>query len=314
MKKFRMMSLFFIFGQSILPNYIMGQETGGSFKSPELEKVASGLKFPEGPAWNGKDILYASNCYGDWITRIQGDKVDAFVQTPSKPYQFEKTNGLTVYEDGSVFACEYGKGAIIRFSPDGSCTAVSEGFEGKRFKKPNDLAFAPNGDLYFTDPLAYDKNNLDGVIYRISSDFKTTTPVYSNLGFPNGIAFSADGKFAYVCESAFQRIIRFPVKDDGTFGDFTVFIDLPGGDPDGIAFDTEGNLYAAHFGGGGVYVISPDGKIKGKIPTPGKKPSNVEFAGDDMKTLYITEDETNSIYKTRVEVPGLRLFHSPGAK
>lgn len=312
MKKFRIMSLFFFFGPTILPLGIMGQDTGGTIKGQNLEKVASGLKFPEGPAWDGKDTLYVSNCYGDWITRIQGEKADSFVTAPTKPYAFEKTNGLTVYKDGSIFACEYGKGAILRFFPGGRCEAVSEGYQGNKFNRPNDLAFAPDGSLYFTDPKSYDRNILDGVIYRISPDFKTVQPVFSGLGFPNGIAFSADGKFAYVCESAFQRIIKFPVREDGSFGGYSVFIDLPGGDPDGIAFDTDGNLYAAHFGGGAVLIISPDGKIISRITMPGKKPSNVEFAGNELRTLYITEDETNSVYKTEVDTPGLKLFFSPG--
>lgn len=34
-----------------------------------------------------------------------------------------------------------------------------------------------------------------------------------------------------------------------------------GGDPDGFNFDEDGNLYAAHFGGGNIYVISPEGKF-----------------------------------------------------
>ncbi|MGE5400600.1 MAG: SMP-30/gluconolactonase/LRE family protein [Ignavibacteriales bacterium] len=309
MKKFQLFTLILIYLQ--FNGTIMSQNNEKLIKLP-LSKIAEGLKFPEGPAWNGKDTLYVSNCYGDWITRIINDKVDSFVSAPSKPYSFEKTNGLTVYKDGSIFACEFGKGAILRFFPDGSCQAVSEGYNGIKFNRPNDLAFDPKGNLYFTDPKSYDRNVLDGSLYMISADFKTTKQVYTGLGFPNGIAFSKDGKSVYVCESAFQRIIKFPVNEDGSLGQFSVFVDLPGGDPDGIAFDDSGDLYAAHFGGGGVYVISPLGSIKYKIELPGKKVSNVEFADEDMKTLYITEDETNAVYRTRVEVPGMVLFSSPG--
>ena len=93
--------------------------------------------------------------------------------------------------------------------------------------------------------------------------------------------------------------------------DKTIFAELPGGDPDGLAFDVEGNLYAAHFGGGAIYVFSSNGILKDKIITPGKKPSNVEFGGDDMRTLFITEDETNSVYSIKVKIPGMQLFSSP---
>ena len=83
------------------------------------------------------------------------------------------------------------------------------------------------------------------------------------------------------------------------------------GDPDGCNFDQDENLYVAHFGGGTIWILNPDGSVKGKIKTPGLKPSNVEFGDSDLKTLYITEDETNAVYKIRVDIPGLPLFSSP---
>ena len=76
-------------------------------------------------------------------------------------------------------------------------------------------------------------------------------------------------------------------------------------------FDIEENLYIAHFGGGAIIIVKPDGTILTKIKVPGKKPSNIEFAGDDLKTMYITEDETNCLYRIKVDVPGLPLFSSP---
>jgi len=275
------------------------------------ELAASDLSFPEGPAWDGNNTLYTSNCYSNWILKIENGKADTFITTPASPVSFEKTNGLTVYLDGSIYACDYGKGAILKFSKDGKCEMVAEGYQGQKFNRPNDLAFDPDGNLFFTDPKSYDSAKLDGAIYMIESVTSEVKQLYTGLGFPNGIAFTSDAKYLMVCESAMHRILKFPVNNDKSLGQPTVFAELPGGDPDGIAFDTEGNLYAAHFGGQAVYIFDPEGKMLNKITTPGKKPSNVEFAGEDMKTLYITEDETNSVYSTRMEIPGLKLFSSP---
>ncbi|MCX6150125.1 MAG: SMP-30/gluconolactonase/LRE family protein [Ignavibacteriales bacterium] len=276
-------------------------------------KVADSLKFPEGPAWDGRGSLYVSNCNGNWVTRIRNGKPDTFIVAPSSPFSFEKTNGLTVNKDGCLYACEYGKGAILKFTMDGKCFSLASGYKGKKFNRPNDLAFDSKGNLYFTDPKSYDKNNPDGIVYQISRKTQKVKPVYTGLCFPNGIAISPDAKFVYVCESAKERVLKFRLKKDGTFGEPEVFIILPGGDPDGIAFDVEGNLYVAHFGGKAIYVVKPDGSIKQKIITPGKKPSNLEFADADMKTLYITEDETNAVYKIRVDTAGFRLFCSPNS-
>ena len=281
---------------------------GENFK---FEKVAENLKFPEGPAWDGQNTLYVSNCYGDWITKITSGKADTFILKPSQPVDFGKTNGLAFAADGNIYACDYGLGAILKISTKGKCENFLSGYEGKKFNRPNDLAFDPKGSLYFTDPKSYDKNNLDGAIYAYFESEKKLKVVCEGLGFPNGIAFSADAKFLYVCESVQQRILKFPVLKNGELENYSVFAELPGGDPDGIAFDVEGNLYVAHFGGGAIFVISPDGKIVEKIKTPGKKPTNVEFAGHDLKTLFITEAETNAVYKTSVTIPGVKLFYSP---
>lgn len=276
----------------------------------ELRKIAEGLHFPEGPAWDGNGNLFVSSCYGGYITKISGKETIRFVDSISNP-NLKQTNGLTVYKDGSIFACDYGLGAILKISPSGKSEIFVDGYEGKRFNRPNDLAFDDKGNLYFTDPKSYGKDKLDGRIFRINLGMKEVVLLADSLAFPNGIAFSPDGKKLFVCESAKNRILTFYVNDDGSLINKSVFAELPGGDPDGIAFDIDGNLFVAHFGGGAIYVISPDGIIKEKLITPGKKPSNVEFGGDDMKTLFITEVETNSVYSLRVEIPGTKLFATP---
>ena len=276
----------------------------------QFQLVADGCKFPEGPAWNGEKLV-VSNCYGDWITQVKGSKVDTFVQIPTEPVSFEKTNGLTFYKDGSLFAAEFGFGAILRFDENGKCEIYVDGYNGEKFNRPNDLAFDSEGDLYFTDPKNYDAQNPDGTVYLIRKETKEVIPVFQYLAFPNGIALDAEEEYLYVCESAKNRVLKYEINEDKTLGEFEVFAELPGGDPDGIAFDVEGNLYVAHFGGSAIQVFSPEGELIKKIKTPGTKPSNVEFGGEDMKTLFITEDETNSIYKMENEIAGMKLFSSP---
>lgn len=274
----------------------------------EIVKIADGLNFAEGPAWHTDGVLYVSNCYGDWITRITDTKVDTFVRIPTQPDSFKNTNGLTIGKDGYLYACDFGLGRILRFAADGSCETYAAGYAGQRFNRPNDLAFDPQGDLYFTDPKSYDAENRDGAVYRISKGDRQVERVAAGLAFPNGIAFDKSAQNLYVCESAMNRILRFPVSNEGTLGLPEEFVHLPGGDPDGIAFDQDGNLYAAHYGTGTVFVIAGDGRISREIKIPGKKATNVEFGGEDMKTLFITDAETNCVYKTTVPIAGLPLF------
>ena len=260
------------------------------------ELVTGGCDFPEGPAYDGEKNLYFSNCYGRWITQWDGETVTDFVNFSRDTSLVSRTNGLA-FRDGFLYACDYGYGAIIRFNQWGSVEVVSSGYEGKKFNRPNDLVFDKTGNIYFSDPKSYNREILDGRLFRIDAKSGSTELLYSGLGFPNGINFSRDGSSLYLSESAFQRVLKFEFNEDGIPGNPKTLIELPGGDPDGIEVDDEGNLYVAHFGGKAVYKITPDGEIVAKFVTTGKKPSNVEIVRD---YLIVTECETNSVYRIKI--------------
>ena len=268
----------------------------------DWQLVAAGFEFPEGPAWDGEGSLYLSNCNSNWIARITESGVDTLIQATDTTFQ--KTNGLVYVPEGYILGCDFGKGQIVKISNDGSVEQFIAGFQGKPFNRPNDIIIDRNGNLYFTDPKSYNPDVLDGrLFYYNSHDFELTL-VADSLAFPNGLEISPlDGRL-YVCESALHKIVSYEINADGMLTDKLDFIELPGGDPDGIEFDVNGNLYVAHFGGKAIYIISPKGNIIEHIATPGMKPSNLEFAEADMKMLYITEDETNSLYRMKTTVPG----------
>lgn len=268
------------------------------------EKVAGGLNFPEGPAWDSQGTLYVSNCYGGWITRVAQGRVDTFLIAGRAPFTFEKTNGMAFHQ-GFLFACDFGAGAILQISAAGATRIYADDYAGQAFNRPNDMTFDAAGNLYFTDPKSYSREVLDGRVFRIRASDQAIELLADSLGFPNGLALSRDGKELYLCESAFERVLRFELTPEGRLRHRRVFVHLPGGDPDGLDFDSAGNLYVAHFGGAAVYVIAPDGSLRQKLAAPGKKPTNLEFGGEDLRTLFLTEVETNALYQRRVEVAGL---------
>lgn len=266
--------------------------------------VSTGFQFPEGPAWAGNHTLYVSNCNSDWIARIQGKTVDTLAMAAAG---FGKTNGMWTTPGGSLLACDFGKGAILQISPEGKISTLIEGYQGKPFNRPNDIIQLTNGDLYFTDPKDYGKVPPGGRVFYYSAVNETLTLAADSLNFPNGLAISPLNGKLYVCESVKNRILEYTRTVNGKLTQKRVFIELPEGDPDGIEFDVAGNMYVAHFGSGTLYVISPQGKIMQGLITPGKQPSNLEFGGKDHKTLFITEDETNAVYKIRTTIAGVPL-------
>lgn len=279
----------------------------------EPVKVGEGLKAPEGPAYDGLGNVAVSNTGGDYVTRFDAQgKAEVLWRASSSAFTFQKTNGMTYYRDGSLFVCDFGRKAIIRIYPDGKQELYADSCDGQAFKGPNDLAFDPQGNLYFTDPKGSDENSPTGCVYRVTKGTRKVTRVAEGLAFPNGIAFSADARTLYVAESRTFSIVKFRVKPDGRLGPKSTFAKLPTPhDPDGIGFDVAGNLWVAQYGAGVVLQFDPRGNRLRTITMPGKNITNVEFAGRDLKTLYVTEDDTGTLYKMRVEIPGLPLFSAP---
>jgi gluconolactonase len=186
-------------------------------------------------------------------------------------------------------------------------TPVVSKFEGKRFNSPNDLVFAKDGSLYFTDPpyglVKQDEDPAKEIkfngVYRFSNG--KVQALVRDLNRPNGLAFSPDFKVLYVNNSdpAKNLVMRYDVAADGTLSGGRVFADMTSkteGLADGLKVDAQGNVYTT--GPGGVWVLSPAGKHLGTIAPP-EGPANCGW-GDDGKTLYMTAN--TGIYRIKTLV------------
>jgi sugar lactone lactonase YvrE len=67
--------------------------------------------------------------------------------------------------------------------------------------------------------------------------------------------------------------------------------DAAPGKPDGIAEDTDGNLWSARFGGGAVVRIAPGGRVTGIVRVGATQVTSCCFGGADMRTLFITTSQ-----------------------
>ena len=80
----------------------------------------------------------------------------------------------------------------------------------------------------------------------------------------NGIAFSNDGNFLYVANTAFHQIIKIPVHADGTACSPSIFITGINA-PDGIVFDRDDNLWVCANQEDEIVIIDPTGKVIAKL-------------------------------------------------
>ena len=269
-----------------------------------VEVLVSGYDSPEGPAFDRDGNLYFVNWLSSSIVRLTPDGVASeFFNTGGIPA------GLAFHRDGSLYVADEGEAihGVLRIR-DGAATIVVNEYEGTPLNGANDLVFDDDGVLYFSDPWGSSGENPIGGFYRYFPHGRLER-IDQGLAFPNGVAISPDGTGLYLAETYRNRILRYPIAADGAIGGREEFALLPGEHgPDGMAFDEAGNLYVAHYGGGKVAVFSPAGAMIEAIRVPGANVTNVAFGGPERRTLVITDVATASLYRTRVEVPGLRLF------
>ena len=185
---------------------------------------------------------------------------------------------------------------------------MADRYEGQRLNSPNDLAVKSDGSIYFTDPpygISKEQEELGFYgVYRLGNDGKLTLLV-KDLVMPNGIAFSPDEQKLYVNNSEAGYIGVFDVKSDGTVTNERVFAELKdasqSGVPDGLKVDLEGNVYST--GPGGVWILSPSGKLLGRISVP-ETATNLAWGECDRNTLYIAGSK--SLYRIRHKIAGVR--------
>lgn len=286
----------------------------------ELETVADGFSWAEGPVWNraGNYLLFSDVPNNRIIKWKAGERATVFLQrsgyTEPQPFTGREpgSNGLTFDKQGRLVFCQHGDRRISRLEKNGTRTTLVDNYQGKRLNSPNDLVYKSNGDLYFTDPpfglpATFDdpKKELpfQGV-YRLSRDGKLTL-LTTEVKAPNGIAFSPDEKKLYVADSARALWFVFEVKQDGTLSPGRVLFDgaeVSKGRPgvaDSLKVDVFGNIFAA--APGGLFIFAPDGTLLGRFDL-GTATGNCAW-GEDGSTLFITSN--TRIYRIRLKTHGV---------
>jgi gluconolactonase len=285
---------------------------------------AEGFSVPEGPVWLPDGSLMVVELGRDrgCITRISNDgRSRSVVARTGRP------NGLALDRHGRLWVAETARRAVLCMSLDGGWSVVADRCGDEPFLFPNDVAFAPNGDLYMTDSgielatfepdghptpafrdLAY-----DGRVFRIEPATGRVHRIDRGLMFANGLAFGPDAHL-YVAESLTGCIYRYRCIDGVASGPRELFgnvvdpaapAELKG--PDGMKFGADGHLHVAVFGQGDVTVLNPRGKVAQRLRTRGRFPSNLVFARDGQRQIYVTEGETGTVQRIAVATAGYRL-------
>jgi gluconolactonase len=291
-----------------------------------VEKLASGLRWAEGPVWFGDgNYLLVSDIPNNRIVRW--DEISQSLGVYRQHSNF--SNGMTRDREGRLITCEgsttqdLGR-RITRTEHNGRITVLADNFEGKRFNSPNDIVVKSDGSIWFTDPpfqadSFYEghkvKLELPHGVYRIDPENLKVTRVIEDIAGPNGLCFSPDESVLYVVEGRAKphRLVwAYKVNTDGTLGERNRHIEATGfGGLDGIKCDEFGNLWCGWGSTGsleakpeeldGVRVFNAQGKAIGHIHLP-ERCANLCFGGPQGNRLFMAS--SHSIYSIYVNARG----------
>ncbi len=132
----------------------------------------------------------------------------------------------------------------------------SSGGASHSFRIPNYPVFDSNGNLYVSESGAFGK--VEGKVLKFTPDGQGQIWHNGPFSFANGMALGMNETHLYVVSSWLPGVERISINKDGTAGERDVYCTLPQTVPDGIAFDTEGNLYVSCYTPNAIYKISPD--------------------------------------------------------
>jgi len=278
----------------------------------ELEKVADGFGFTEGPIWHPTEnwLVFSDIQRSVQYRWSEAEGLSVF-RTPSN-----QANGNCFDKTGRVISCEHASSHLVIHDHDGKRVRVlAAHFEGKELNSPNDVLCDAQGRIWFTDPsfgriredlgILRDQDLGMQAVFRLDPDGGLRA-VITDFQQPNGLCFSPDESRLFVNDSWGGHIRVFDIEADGSLSDGAIWAEISGegeGVPDGMKCSTDGHILCN--GPGGVHILDPQGQTLGVILTP-EKSTNFCFAGPGSGQLYITA--STSVYRIQTRLAGLSMI------
>ena len=305
--------------------------------TPELRRVADGLRFPEGPVDLGDGTVAVCEIEAGVVSRVGGDgTVERIADVGGGP------NGAALGPDGALYVVnnggflwsdlggvlvpldletganeppDFAGGWVDRVDLDtGEATTLYRECDGRRLASPNDIVFDAEGGFWFTDLGKMRTHDLDrGGLFHARADGSGITQVVSGLLGANGVGLSPDGGTVYVAESYTGRLLAWELVGPGRVaatgpghGGRCVVATAAGFDS--LAVEADGRVVVAAITHG-LCVIEPDSGEHEFLEMPDPLVTNLCFAGDDRRTAFITMSGGGWLAEATWPRPGLALEH-----
>lgn len=299
----------------------------------DVEIVAEGLQFPEGPVAMPDGSVIVTEVKTGLIARVDPDGIRTTVADVGGG-----PNGLAIGADGAMYVCNnggfewtevdamslpmgsrglsepahYTTGSLQRVDlASGEVTTLYTECDGNKLNGPNDIVVDKDGGLWFTDFGKTRARTVDrGFLYWARPDGSEIREAAVGAFGYNGIGLSPDGGRLYTVETATARLYAFDIKGPGQFRSRGEL--LGAGHMraafDSLAIDSAGNICVATLvHEPGITVFNPDGAVIDHVDMPDPLPTNICFGGDDMRTAWVTLSAFGKLGRTTWARPGLTL-------
>ncbi|MCL2856959.1 MAG: SMP-30/gluconolactonase/LRE family protein [Oscillospiraceae bacterium] len=280
------------------------------------------------------------------ITQKYADKIDHASGEVMRYFEGTLPNGLAFASNGDILISNFGTDCLERMKRTGETEILFDTVNGKEIGKVNFVLRDSKDRLWITITTmrknwldALDPNLADGYIARY--DDRGIHIVADGLMFTNEVRFDKNEEYLYVVQTTGGNVLRFRCDANGDLHDREIYGPThmgKGAYPDGIAFDTYGNLWGTSVYSDMVWVITPDGEFKvlldegdpvkvkalddafrenrvtydllfetGRGIAPWM--ASVTFGGKDLKKLYLGSLRATNIPCWDVPVAGLPMVH-----
>lgn len=275
-----------------------------------LRRLATGYTLIEAPVWDPARGLLFSDVHEGGVYRLGEDGGVECVVAHRRGIggmALHAAGGLVVGGRNIAYKGPAAEGTLVLLDRSEAGDAV--GF--------NDLTTDAAGRIWVgslgASPFDRSAEPRDGSLHVIDLDGSTRT-VAGGIRLTNGLGFSPDGSKLYHSDSRRGFVGVYDILPDGAVGPRQEFARIAEGVPDGLAVAADGSVWVAVAGGGAVRVFAADGSEREPVPVPLPMVTSVCFGGVDLRDLYVVtgsdgapSDHSGSIYRKRVEVPGLEL-------
>jgi gluconolactonase len=322
-----------------------------------IQYIGSGLQRPEcilaecnGSLWTadarGGVIRIGPSGEQEIVTQKLSGHFEGVSSEASRYLEGTLPNGLAFARNGDILISNFGTNRLEIMTRKGDSRILADRIDGEPIGKVNFVLRDSKDRIWITIstkisnwmhalrpdlPDGYIARYIDGKFHIVASGFH----------FTNEIRMDAREEFLYVAETTGGCISRLRVKEDGSLGEREIFGPSnlgKGAWPDGVAFDSLGNLWGTMVYSDKLFVLTPQGDLRLLLDEGDPKKvddleraffqnrvteqilfstgqgiapwmASVTFGGPNLQTVYIGSLKGQRIPYFRAPAPGLPMVH-----